>query len=166
MAQVSLKGTTCTLAGEMPAVGTQVPGFHLADGDLQDRSLADFQGQKLLLNIVPSLETPICAASARRFQELSQQYADVRMVTVSADLPFAQKRVTADDGTENVLKLSTFRSDFPRDYGVRLMDGPMAGLCARAILIVDGDGRVTYTQLVPEISQEPDYDDVERALSS
>lgn len=166
MAQITLKGTPCNTSGELPKVGSKAPDFQLTDTDMQDHALADFKGGMLVLNIVPSLETPVCAASARRFNELAEQYSQVTMATVSADLPFAQKRVAQEDGTDNVKTLSTFRDDFARNYGVRLMDSPMAGLCARAVVIIDGQGNVHYTQLVPEIAQEPDYDEVERALAS
>ncbi len=166
MAEITIKGQPGRTVGELPAVGASVPDFRLADRDFNDRTLADFQGP-LLLNIVLSLDTSVCAASAQRFNEMAKRFPGVTMATVSADLPFAQKRVCGDSGLDNMTTLSTMRGEgFGRDYGVRIADGPLEGLCSRAVVVIGGDRRVLYTQLVSETSQEPDYDAVEQALAS
>ncbi len=165
MATITLKGSPFQTCGELPQTGASAPEFRLVDGELQDHRLADFGGQPLVLNIVPSLDTPVCSASAKQFSQLAATHPQVRFATVSADLPFAQQRFCTSEGVDNVVMLSTMRDGaFQRDYGVRIENGPMEGLCARAVVVIDGQGQVTYTQLVPEIAQEPDYDDVQRAL--
>ncbi len=165
MATVTLKGTPFRICGELPSVGSAAPDFRLVDSELADHRLNDFAGRRLVLNIVPSLDTPVCSASAKRFDELARSRADVTFATVSADLPFAQQRFCSTEGVGNVAMLSAMRDPaFARDYGVRIEEGPMEGLCARAVVIIDDGGRVAYTQLVPEIAEEPDYDDVQRAL--
>ncbi|MBK1726222.1 thiol peroxidase [Halorhodospira neutriphila] len=165
MAEITLHGTPIHTCGELPAVGASAPSFRLADGELQEHRLEDYRGRPLLLNIVPSLDTSVCSASAQRFDRMAQEHAGTLFLTVSADLPFAQQRFCEGAGIGNVLTLSTLRDgDFARHYGVRIEDGPMEGLCARAVVLIDAQGRIAYTQLVPEIAQEPDYDDVERAL--
>ncbi|MFP4129759.1 MAG: thiol peroxidase [Halorhodospira sp.] len=167
MATITFKGTPCQTSGELPGVGSAAPDFRLVDGELQDHRLGDYSGRTLLLNIVPSLDTGVCAASAKRFDEIAQAHPAVTFATVSADLPFAQQRFCGAEGVGNVVMLSTMRGQaFGRDYGVRIEQGPMEGLCARAVVVIDGSGQVAYTQLVPEIAQEPDYDDVQRALAS
>ncbi|MBK5936363.1 MAG: thiol peroxidase [Halorhodospira halophila] len=165
MATVTLKGTPFRTCGELPGTGSAAPDFRLVDSELQDHRLGDFAGRRLVLNIVPSLDTPVCSASAKRFDELARSHAEVTFATVSADLPFAQQRFCSAEGVGNVVMLSAMRdSAFARDYGVRIEEGPMEGLCARAVVIIDDGGQVVYTQLVPEIAEEPDYDDVQRAL--
>lgn len=150
--------------GELPKVGTLAPDFTLVNGRLEDVSLATFAGKRKLLNIVPSLDTPVCAASARAFHEKADQFENTVLLMVSADLPFAQGRFCEAEGVKNVLALSTFRSSFADDYGVRLIDSMLAGLTARAIVIIDENDHVIYTELVTEITHEPDYDEAISAL--
>jgi len=165
MATVTLQGTEMHTNGELPAVGSDAPDFKLTNGDLADVSLADFAGRKRLLNIVPSLDTPTCAESARKFNEKFADRDDAVCLVISADLPFAQGRFCSTEGLENVVPLSMMKSKkFAKDYGVLITDGPLEGLAARAIVIVDENGKVTYTQLVKEIADEPDYDAALKAL--
>ena len=165
MATVTLQGNTFNTSGELPAVGSAAPGFHLVDGKLNDVRLADYSGKKVILNIVPSLDTPTCATSARKFNEQAAGRDDVTVLVVSADLPFAQGRFCSAEGLENVVPLSLMRTRaFAKDYGVLMTDGPLAGITARAIVVVGEDGSVLYTQLVPEIADEPDYDAALAAL--
>jgi thiol peroxidase len=159
MAQVTFKGTPVHTSGELPKVGQKAPDFKLTPGDLKDVSLADYKGKKKILNIVPSLDTPTCATSTRKFNESAGKLANSVVLVVSADLPFAAKRFCTTEGLQNVVPLSLMRSKaFAKDYGILLQDGPLAGLCARAVVVIDEDDTVKYTQLVPEIGQEPDYD--------
>ena len=165
MATVTLQGTEMYTSGELPEVGSDAPDFRLTNGDLADVSLADFAGKKRLLNIVPSLDTPTCAESARKFNEKFAGRDDAVCLVISADLPFAQGRFCSTEGLENVVPLSMMKSKkFAKDYGVLITDGPLEGLAARAIVIVDENGKVTYTQLVKEIADEPDYDAALKAL--
>jgi thiol peroxidase len=165
MAQTALKGTPVNLAGELPAVGGAAPDFKLVDKDLADRSLADFAGKMRLLNIVPSLDTDVCATSTRKFNESFAGRADAICLVVSADLPFAAGRFCTTEGLENVHTLSMMRSrNFAKDYGVLIEDGPLAGITARAVVVIDADDKVVYTELVPEITQEPDYEAALKAL--
>jgi thiol peroxidase len=159
MAQVSLQGNPCNTNGDLPAVGSDAPAFTLSNGDLQDVTLADFAGRKKLLNIVPSLDTPVCATSTRKFNEHAAGRDDLAVLIISADLPFAMSRFCSAENTDSVSTLSMFRDkQFARDYGVLIEDGPLAGLTARAVVVLDADDKVVYTQLVPEITDEPDYD--------
>jgi thiol peroxidase len=159
MSQTALQGNPVTLTGELPAVGSQAPDFKLVDKDLGDKSLADFAGKKKLLNIVPSLDTPVCATSTKRFNEAMAGKDNAVVLVISADLPFAMGRFCGAEGIENVVALSMMRSrNFAKDYGVLIEDGPLAGITALAVVVIDADDRVLYTQLVPEITQEPDYD--------
>ncbi|SHE23272.1 thiol peroxidase [methanotrophic endosymbiont of Bathymodiolus puteoserpentis (Logatchev)] len=146
--------------GELPAVGTKAPDFTLVDGRLNEVSLASYAGKKKILNIVPSLDTPVCAASARTFNEKAGHLKDTVVLMVSADLPFAQSRFCESEGLTHVTPLSTFRSSFADDYGVRLVDSMLAGLTARAVIIIDENDKVIYTELVTEITHEPDYHEV------
>lgn len=164
MATVTLQGNPIHTIGELPTVGSQAPDFRLVDTDLNERGLADFKGKQKLLNIVPSLDTPVCAISTRKFDQHYAQAKNAVMLIISADLPFAQKRFTEGEGLKNVVPLSLMRSrDFAKDYGVLITDGPLAGICARAIVVLDENDKVVYTQMVPEITQEPDY---EKALAA
>jgi thiol peroxidase len=159
MAQTALQGNPVKLAGDLPAVGSPAPDFKLVDKDLADKSLADFAGKTKLLNIVPSLDTPVCATSTKRFNEAMAGKENAVALVISADLPFAMGRFCGAEGIENVVALSMMRSrNFAKDYGVLIEDGPLAGITARAVVVIDADDRVLYTQLVPEITQEPDYD--------
>jgi thioredoxin-dependent peroxiredoxin len=164
MAEVTLRGNPIHTSGELPGVGTAAPDFTVTGSALGDVSKADFAGKKLVMNIFPSLDTPTCAQSVRTFNERAASLEDTVVLCVSADLPFAQNRFCGAEGIENVQTGSTFRSSFGADYGVTLVDGPLAGVLARAVVVVDADGSVAYTQLVPEIGQEPDYDAALAAL--
>ena len=159
MAQVTLKGNPIHTNGELPAVGARAPEFKLTTGDLADVGLADFKGKKKILNIVPSLDTSVCATSTRKFNEAAGKLANTVVLVVSADLPFASKRFCTTEGLQNVIPLSLMRGKaFAKDYGILIQDGPLAGICARAVVVVDEYDKVVYRQLVPEIGQEPDYD--------
>ena len=159
MAIVTLKGTEFHTNGNLPAVGSQAPDFHLAGDDLSNKSLADFKGKKKLLNIVPSLDTDVCAISSQKFNEYAKDKKDAIMLVVSADMPFAQKRFCTDKSITNIKALSMMRSrNFAEDYGVLMQDGPLQGITARAVVVIDENDKVVYTQLVTEITSEPDYD--------
>jgi thiol peroxidase len=165
MAKVTFLGNKVTISGKLPKVGSAAPDFSLPDKDLQDLGLSDFAGKKRLLNIVPSLDTPTCATSTRRFNEFFAGREDAVALVISADLPFAQGRFCAAEGLKNVVTLSLMRSKkFAKKYGVLIKNGPLEGLAARAVVVIDEKGRVTYTQLVPEIADEPDYDAALKAL--
>ena len=158
MATVTLKGNPINTNGELPAVGATAPDFKLVAADLKDLSLADFAGRKKLLNIVPSLDTAVCALSTRTFNAHAKAHPDTVILVIFADLPFAQKRFCGNEGLENVVTLSMMRSrKFAKDYGVLLENGPLAGLTARAVLVLDEQNVVRHAELVPEIAQEPDY---------
>jgi thiol peroxidase len=159
MAQVTLKGNPVHTNGELPAVGAKAPDFKLTGNDLVDVSLASYAGKRKILNIVPSLDTPTCATSTRKFNEAASKLPNTVVLVVSADLPFASKRFCTTEGLKNVVPLSLMRDKgFAKDYGVLIQDGGLAGLCARAVVVLDESDKVVYRQLVPEISQEPDYD--------
>jgi thiol peroxidase len=165
MATVTLQGNEFNTNGELPAVGSAAPDFHLVDGKLNDVHLSDYSGKKKILNIVPSLDTPTCATSAKTFNEKVAGRDDVVVLVVSADLPFAQGRFCSAEGIENVVPLSLMRTrGFAKDYGVLLTDGPLAGITTRAIVVIDADDKVVYTELVAEIADEPDYDAAFAAL--
>jgi thiol peroxidase len=164
MATVTLKGTPVRLAGEPPVPGTRAPDFELVDDALRDRRLADFTGKPKLIYVVPSIDTSVCAASTRRLNELAAG-RNAQVIIVSADLPFAQKRFCEAADLKNIVTLSMMRSrDFARDYGVLIEDGPLAGIAARAIFVLGADDRVLHTELVPEISRQPDYEAALAAL--
>lgn len=159
MSTVTFKGTPIQLAGSFPTVGKQAPEFKLVAGDLSDKQLEDFKGKTKVLNIVPSLDTPVCAISARKFNEAVGIRENVVLLNISADLPFAQGRFCESNALRNIVTLSTFRAaTFGKDYGVQIAEGPLAGLTARAVIVIDASNKVTYTELVPEIAQEPNYD--------
>ncbi len=159
MAQVTLKGNSCNTCGSLPAVGSTAPDFKLVGGDLSEKSLADFQGKTVILNIVPSFDTATCALSVQAFNTKAGQRDGVEVVNVSQDLPFAQKRFCESHNVDHVTSLSSFRSpEFGQTYGTTLTDGPLKGLQARAVVVIGTDGNVKYTQLVSEIADEPDYD--------
>jgi thiol peroxidase len=157
MAQITLRGNPINTAGELPAVGAKAPAFSLTGGDLAAVTSEQFNGKPLVLNIFPSVDTPVCATSVRTFNERVAG-GGATVVNVSKDLPFAQARFCGAEGIENVSTASAFRDSFGEDYGVTISDGPMAGLLARAVVVIGADGNVAYTELVPEIAQEPDYD--------
>lgn len=158
------QGTAVRLAGTFVQAGSPAPEFHLTKGDLSTFTHADGAGKRLLLNIFPSVDTPVCSLSVRRFNEMAAKMENTLVLCISKDLPFAQARFCAAEGIERVVMLSDFRSsDFGTDYGVLMTDGPLAGLLARAVVILDENGTVMYSDLVPDIVQEPDY---ERALNA
>lgn len=164
MATIKFQGNPLHTSGELPAVGSKAPDFTLVDGKLADVTLAAYTGKKKVLNIVPSLDTPTCAMSTRKFNEKASKLDNTVVLVVSADLPFAQCRFCETEGLSDVIPLSTFRSSFAIDYGVKLTDTFLAGLTARAIVILGEDNTVLYTQLVDELANEPDYDSALAAL--
>jgi thioredoxin-dependent peroxiredoxin len=164
MANITLGGSPIHTSGELPAVGARAPDFKLTAGDLKDLALADFKGKKKVLNIVPSLDTPVCATSTRKFNEKAGKLPNVAVLVISADLPFASKRFCTTEGLANVTPLSTFRSTFGKDWGVSIVDGPLAGVTSRAVVVLDENDRVVYEEQVPEIKQEPNYDAALAAL--
>jgi thiol peroxidase len=158
MANITLRGNPIHTGGELPSVGSKAPDFVLTGSDLKDVSLEHFAGKKKILNIVPSLDTPVCAISTRKFNEDAGNMPNAVVLVVSNDLPFAMKRFCTTEGLKNVVALSELRSrDFGQAYGARITDGPMAGLLSRAIVVIDEHDKVVYTEQVPEIAQEPDY---------
>lgn len=165
MAKITLKGTPINTIGDLPKIGGKAPALKLVDKDLNDVTLDSYKGKKKLLNIVPSLDTPVCATSTKKFNDFAKGRNDVAMLIVSADLPFAQGRFCGAENTQNVITLSMMRDkNFAKDYGVLITDGPLAGITARAVVVLDANDNVVYTQLVPEITQEPDYDKAIAAL--
>ena len=165
MAQVTLQGNPLSTNGDLPAVGSTAPNFRLVDGELNDLTLDDFAGKKKIISIVPSLDTPTCAKSVRQFNERAAALPNTQVLCVSADLPFALSRFCGAEGIDKVETASVYRApEFGTDYGVYMAEGRLGGLLARAIVVVDEAGKVMYTELVPEIAQEPDYDAVIAAL--
>lgn len=158
METVFFKETPCKVYGTLPAVGSEAPEFSLCGLTLQNITKEDFPGQRIVLNIFPSLDTDVCAASVRKFNAEAAGLKDTKVLCVSMDLPFAMARFCTINNIENVVPASAFRSpQFGKDYGVTLVDGPLAGLLARAVVIIDKDGKVIYRQLVEQITEEPDY---------
>lgn len=158
MATVNLAGNPIHLAGQFPKVGNAAPAFSLVDTDLKDVALKDFAGKRKVLNIVPSLDTPVCATSTRKFNEQAGGLPNTVVLVISADLPFAMKRFCETEGLKNVVSLSTMRGrEFMNNYGVEIIDSPLAGVTARAVVVLDANDKVIYTELVPEIKQEPNY---------
>ncbi|MGW0804916.1 thiol peroxidase [Nonomuraea sp. NPDC002799] len=165
MSDVTFKGSPITVGGTFPQPGDSAPAFSLVGGDLADHSLADFGASTKVLNIFPSVDTGVCAASVRRFNQVAAEHPDVAVLCISADLPFAQKRFCGAEGLDQVTTLSLMRGrEFLADYGVTQESGPLAGLAARAVVVLDGDNKVVYSELVPEITQEPDYEGALKAL--
>lgn len=159
MTRITFKSTPINTSGELPKIGSQAPDFVLIDKDLKERSLKDFRGKRKVLSFVPSLDTSVCSLSAKKFNQAIKGHKEVAALVISADLPFAQNRVCSQESLENITTLSLIRSKEPAEsYGLLLIDGPLAGLCARAILILDKDDQVLYTELVSEITHEPNYD--------
>jgi len=158
MANITFKGNPVHTSGELPAKGTTAPDFSLVKGDLSEVKMSDYKGKNVVLNIFPSLDTGTCAASVRRFNKEAASLDNTVVLGISADLPFAAGRFCSAEGIENVITLSNFRDEaFARDYGLLMTDGPLKGLLARAVVVVNPAGEVVYTELVPEIAQEPDY---------
>jgi thioredoxin-dependent peroxiredoxin len=165
MANVTLAGNPITLAGAFPKVGDSAPAFTLVNKELKDVSLKDFSGRRKILNIVPSVDTPTCAKSTRRFNEDASKLENAVVLIISADLPFAQSRFCGAEGLNNVVTLSTMRgAQFMKDYGVQITSSPLAGVTARAVLVLDGNDNVIHAELVPEIKQEPNYEAALAAL--
>jgi len=163
MAKITFKGSPVSTAGELPKVGEQAPDFILTKTDLTDISLKDVAGKKVVMNIFPSIDTPVCATSVRRFNAEIDKYNNAVVLCISADLPFAHARFCGAEGLNNVISVSQLRNrDFGKHYGVRIVDGPLAGLLARSIVVLNEKGKVIYTQLVGDIAEEPDY---EKALN-
>lgn len=165
MANITLQGKPVHTSGELPKTGAKAPDFKLVNKDLKDVSLADFKGKKKLLNIVPSLDTPVCALSTKKFNEHAKAHKDTVILIVSADLPFAQGRFCGNEHLDNVVPLSMMRGQqFGDDYGVMIEDGPLAGVTARAVVVLDANDKVVYSEMVPEIAHEPDYEKALKAL--
>ncbi len=164
MTDITLDGTPVHTHGSLPAVGAKAPGFTLVGNDLSPVSLADFAGSRLILNIFPSIDTGICAMSVRTFNERAAQLENTKVLCISRDLPFAQARFCGAEGIENVTVASDFRTTFGENYGVTMINGPLEGLLARAVVVLDEKGNVVHSQLVPEIKQEPDYEAAIAAL--
>lgn len=161
MATVTLKGSPVETIGDLPTVGNKAPNFTLTRLDLGELRLSDCSGKVTVLNIFPSLDTPTCATAMKRFNEFAQQHKDVLFLCISADLPFAQKRFCTAEHLNNVVPVSIFRNtEFGKNYGVRITTGPLTDLLARAVVVLDKNATVIYTQLVPEIADEPDYQKV------
>lgn len=166
MSKVTLKGSPVNVGGQFPNVGDTAPAFSLVANDLSDKALSSFAGKRKILNIFPSVDTPTCAASVRTFNTKASSLDNTVVLCISADLPFAQNRFCASEGLENVENLSTLRgAEFIRNYGVALEDGPMAGLTARAVVVLDENDKVLHSELVGEIADEPDYDKALAVLS-
>ncbi|GFM51376.1 thiol peroxidase [Pseudomonas capsici] len=158
MAQVTLKGNPVQIAGDLPKTGSAAPAFKLVGAGLADVTLADFAGKRKVLNIFPSVDTPTCATSVRKFNAQANDVDNTVVLCISADLPFAQARFCGSEGLENVQNLSSFRSaDFGKNYGVAITDGPLAQLTARAVVVLDENNTVLHSELVSEIAEEPDY---------
>ncbi|KWR75701.1 thiol peroxidase [Cupriavidus sp. IDO] len=165
MSNVTLGGNPIEVAGKFPKAGDKAADFSLVGKDLKDVTLADFAGKRKVLNIVPSLDTPVCQASTRKFNEAASSLANTVVLTISADLPFAMGRFCTAEGLANVVPLSLMRgADFKTSYGVDIKTGPLAGVTARAVVVLDENNTVKYSQLVPEIKTEPDYDAALAAL--
>jgi len=167
MAQTALKGNPVNTSGDLPAIGDGALDFTLTGTDLADIKLGDYTGKKVVLNIFPSIDTPVCAMSVRKFNTEITRYPDTVVICVSRDLPFAHARFCGAEGIENVVSASVMRDlSFGDDYGVTLTEGPLAGLLARAVVVIDESGKIIHSQLAPEISEEPDYDSALAALSA
>ncbi|GAB3944121.1 thiol peroxidase [Corynebacterium tapiri] len=165
MAQVTFSGQNATTVGELPVQGSALPAFELVGADLNAVKPEDFAGKRLVLNIFPSLDTGVCANSVRAFDSLVKEHADTVVLCISKDLPFAQSRFFEDQGIDNAKAASAFRSTFGEDFGVTLEDSPLQGLLARAVVVTDAEHNVVYTELVDEITHEPNYEAAEKALS-
>ena len=166
MASITFKGSPITTIGELPEINTMAPGFTLTKTDLSDATLKDFSGKTIVLNIFPSIDTPVCAASVRKFNDEASRFDNTVVLCISADLPFAHQRFCEVEGLKDVIPLSVFRSqEFGTNYGVTITDSPLKGLMSRAIVVIDKTGNVVYKQQAPEIAQEPNYDEALKAIS-
>ncbi len=165
MAKIKFHDAPVNTSGDLPRVGSEAPDFTLVKSDLSNGKLSDYKGRKVVLNIFPSIDTGVCAASVRRFNKEASEHKDVTVLCISRDLPFAQARFCGAEGLKDVVMLSEFRNElFSQSYGVRIEDGPLAGLMSRAVVVVDEAGKVTYVEQVPEITQEPNYEAALKAL--
>ena len=159
MTEITLQGNKINTNGEIPKVGSQAPEFILVDSDLNDVSLSNFEGKNIILNVIPSLDTPVCQKSTKIFNEKASVLSDVVVLAVSADLPFAMKRFCTAESIDSVKPMSMMRSrNFAKDYGVLIIDGPLSGITARAVIVIDKDKKIIHSELVQEIANEPDYD--------
>jgi thiol peroxidase len=154
---ITLGGNTVHTVGKLPVVGTQVKDFTLTGVDLKDKTLADYKGKYVIMNIFPSVNTGVCSKSVRQFNKDAASLNNTTVLCISKDLPFAQKAFCGAEGIDKVVMLSDFRTDFGNTYGVQIADGPMKGLLSRAVIVVNPEGKIVYEQQVPEIGQEPDY---------
>jgi len=165
MANITIQGNPINTIGDLPKIGEQAKDFTLVKADLSRASLADFKGSKVILNIFPSLDTGTCAASVRHFNKVASENPNTKVLCISRDLPFAQARFCGAEGLENVITLSDYVSgEFGKNYNLEVKDGPLAGLHSRVVIVLDENGKVKYTQQVPEITDEPNYDDVMKHL--
>lgn len=166
MAQITLKGNACNTCGDLPSTGAAVKDFSLTGTDLSDVSLSTFKGKRIVMNVFPSIDTPVCATSVRKFNETASNMENTVVLCISKDLPFAHKRFCSTEELENVLPLSMYKNDsFGKDYGLEIVDGPLSGLFSRAIVVVGEDGKVLHSEQVGEIADEPNYDAAIAALS-
>lgn len=166
MAKITLKGNTVHTSGELPKVGSAAADFKLVKADLSETSLSNYAGKRKVLNVFPSVDTGTCAASVRQFNSKASQLKNTVVLCISADLPFAQKRFCGAEGLNNVETASSFRSSFAKDYGLEMLDSPLKGLCSRAVVVLDESNKVLYTEQVPDIVDEPNYDKAIQALNT
>jgi len=164
MSAITFKDNPVNTSGSLPSVGETAQDFTLVGTDLSDKSLSDYKGKTVILNIFPSINTGVCAKSVRRFNEEASKLDNTVILCISKDLPFAQAQFCGAEGIQNVEMLSDFRTNFGHEYGVQMTDGPLKGLLSRAVIVIDPEGRVVYTEQVPEIGQEPDYDQALQAI--
>lgn len=158
MSQITINDKKINTYGSLPETGEKAPHFELVRSDLSTATLKDFRGKRVIMNIFPSVDTNVCATSVKNFNERASKLNNTEILCISRDLPFAQKRFVDDEGLKNITNLSDFRQgDFGKDYGVEMMDGPMAGLLSRVVIVLDEDGKVIHNQQVPDIGEEPDY---------
>lgn len=163
MAEITFKGNSVNTQGSLPSIGEQAKNFTLVGTDLSEKSLSDYKGKKVILNIFPSINTGVCATSVRKFNEEASSLDNTVVLCISKDLPFAQSEYCAAKGLNNVEMLSDYRTNFGEEYGVQMQDGPLKGLLSRAVVVIDEDGKVIYQEQVPEIGQEPDYESALKA---
>ncbi|MBL7557318.1 MAG: thiol peroxidase [Bdellovibrionaceae bacterium] len=166
MAKITLKGNPINTTGDLPKVGSTAPEFKLTKMDLSEATLSSFAGKKKVLNIFPSIDTGTCALSVKHFNKDAANAKNTVVINISADLPFAQKRFCGAEGIANAETMSSFRSTFARDYGLQLQDGPLAGLCSRAVIVLDENNKVLYTEQVADIVNEPNYDAAMKSLNN
>ena len=164
MAKITLKGNSINTIGELPSVGSVAPALSLVKTDLSEVTLESYSGKRKVLSIFPSIDTPTCATSVRTFNKNAAELTDVAILNISADLPFAFKRFCGAEGIDQVDTLSTYRSNFSKDYSLEIADGPLKGLCSRAIIILDENNKVLYSEQVSEIANEPNYEAALKAL--